>query len=464
MSQNGEGRLDDLFERAMESVLDRGVTLATPITKYPVSQIEDALRFMQSGKHIGKLLIQYDAGDIAPVIQPSRGATTFASDATYVVSGGLGGLGLEIIKWMVDQGAKHLCIISRRGLVDESAKAVVTGLQDRGVTIVTPSCDITDKKALEETISSTLSGMPPVRGCIQASAVFNDNVFKQMTADDWHSPLDVKCTGSMNLWETLRSRSEKATLDFFVMLSSLFGATGNSGQSNYSAGNAYQDAMARHLSSQGHHVVSLNAPVLSDAGMVAAIPILVEYLLSVGIPHMTIGELINALEYYCRPANQSTKVGVKEAQLFPRFWRPEYSADEGAEQPGWQHEPMYNHMALQGGLGGTRTGGENTSGKRLTSSLIAAADSLEAAQKIVLGALLEQLAKTLGYELEDLDPAKPMNAHGVDSLVAVEMRVWMTKEIGADISGFELTSGERMEQLAARAAAASRFLSALKGE
>jgi NADPH:quinone reductase-like Zn-dependent oxidoreductase len=173
MRQKGAGRLDDLFERAMESVIGRGLKLATPIKKYQISEIEDAMRFMQGGKHIGKLLIQYDAGDIVPVIQQSRGATTFASDATYVVSGGLGGLGLEIVQWMVSQGAKHLCIISRRGLVDESAKTVVADLQSQGVEIVTPACDINDKKTLEETMSSTLSGMPPVRGCIQASAVFN---------------------------------------------------------------------------------------------------------------------------------------------------------------------------------------------------------------------------------------------------------------------------------------------------
>jgi hypothetical protein len=291
-----------------------------------------------------------------------------------------------------------------------------------------------------------------------------DNIFKEMTADGWHSAVDVKSTGSMNLWETFSSRSANGSLDFFAMLSSLFGVTGNSGQANYAAGNAYQDAMARQLSSQGHNVVALNAPLLSDAGMVAARPMLKEYLLSVGLPGMTIGELINTLDYYCRPASQRTKVGAVEAQLLPRLWRPEYSADEGAEQPAWQHEPMYNHLVLQGGLGGARQSGENNSGKRLTSGLIAAAESLEAAQKIVLTAMLEQLAKVLGYELVDLDPGKPMNAYGVDSLVAVEMRVWMTKEVGADISVFELTSGERMEQLAARAASASRFLPNLKGE
>ncbi|PVH93633.1 mycocerosic acid synthase [Periconia macrospinosa] len=475
MRNNGQGRLDDIFSRAMTSVLggeqesECGLKAFTPIKNYPVSQIEDALRFMQSGKHIGKLVIEYNASDMVAVLQPSTIAapTTFAADATYVVSGGLGGLGLEIVKWMVDQGARNLCLVSRSGLVvGTAAESVVTELRSQGVKVVTPACDITNKEALEEMVSSTLADMPPVRGCIQASAVFADNIFEQMTIDGWHSAVAVKSTGSMNLWESLTSHSSNSTLDFFAMLSSLFGVTGNSGQANYAAGNAYQDAMARHLSSQGHNVIALNAPVLSDAGVVATIPKLKEYLTSTGLPFMSVGELINTLDYYCRPADQRiTNVGAVEAQLFPRLSRPEYSANEGAEQPGWQHEPMYNHMVLRGGLSGSKNAGESgAGGKRLTSSLIAAAESLEAAQKIVLEALLEQLAKTLGYELEDLDPAKPMNAHGVDSLVAVEMRVWMTKEIGADISVFELTSGEKMEQLAARAAAGSRFLPNFKSE
>ncbi|KAK1988362.1 mycocerosic acid synthase [Colletotrichum cereale] len=462
MRKTDSGRLDDLFACAMQSIED--LNRKMPITKYTVSKVQDAMRFMQSGKHIGKILIECNPDDVVQVVERSRPATNFALDATYVVSGGFGGLGLEIIRWMVNQGARNLIVISRKGPVDEAAKALVEDLKSNNVNIVTPSCDITDKKALEKTMSLALSSMPPIRGCIQASTVLHDNVFSSMTADEWHGAVNVKVTGSKNLWEVLSASSQNAalkSLDFFIMLSSLTGLTGNNGQSNYSAGNAYQDAMAKHLTAQGHNVVAINAPVMSDAGMVAVRPMLKEYLLSIGWACMSVGELINALDYYCRPADPSqgdANTRAKAAQVVPMLWLPKYSADEGAEQPTWQHEPMYNHLVLHGAQTSGSLPGKQGSGKRSTADLIAASTSPEDSEAIVLDALLKQLSKILSYELVDLDPSRPMSAYGVDSLVAVELRVWLTKEIGADISVFELTSGQRIAQLAAKAATTSRFL------
>lgn len=278
-----------------------------------------------------------------------------------------------------------------------------------------------------------------------------------MTIDEWHKSVDVKVGGSDNLWEVISANGN--TPDFFVMLSSIIGFTGLIGQTNYAAGNAYQSAMARHLASQGHNVVALNAPVLSDAGMVAEKPKLQEYLLSVGWPVMSTTELLNTLDYYCHAEGATPK---EEAQLAPRLWLPQYSADEGADQPRWQHNPFFNHLRLQTGAqgGSGLPGGKQGSSKRSTSDLIAAAASLEEAETIVLEALLDQLTRTLSYELADLEPGRPLNAYGVDSLAAVELRVWMTKEIGADISVFEMTSGQRIGQLSAKAAAISRFLPA----
>ncbi|KAH7020600.1 KR domain-containing protein [Ilyonectria destructans] len=110
--------------------------------------------------------------------------------------------------------------------------------------------------------------MPPVCGCIQTSTVLRDGVFSEMPAEEWHRAVKVKVTGSKNLWEVLTSEDTTSALEFFIMLSSLTGVTGNNGQSDYSAGNSYQDAIAKYLSSHGHNVVALNAPVLTDAGMV----------------------------------------------------------------------------------------------------------------------------------------------------------------------------------------------------
>lgn len=173
MQQTDMERIEDLFQRAIDSVLGQGLKRTTPITRYSLSQVQDALRHMQSGKHIGKLVIERHDTDVVPVAQLRKPVSKFSPDATYVVSGGFGGLGQEIIRWMVNRDAKNLIVTSRRGAVDESATSLVASLQREGVKIAAPACDITDKKALAQVISSCLSEMPPVRGCVQASTVLN---------------------------------------------------------------------------------------------------------------------------------------------------------------------------------------------------------------------------------------------------------------------------------------------------
>ncbi|KAI1745051.1 polyketide synthase [Xylaria scruposa] len=461
MQQNDMGRLEDLFQRTIDSVLS--LKRATPITTYPISNIQDALRHMQSGKHIGKLVVEPHEHDVVAVLQRPRPLAKFSPDATYVVSGGFGGLGQKIIRWMANLGVRHLIVTSRSGAVDKSAKKLVADLRQEGVNVAAPACDITDKSEMENIISTCLSKMPPVRGCIQASTILNDNKFSEMTIDQWHRVLKVKVSGTWNLWETLGSKNADRSLDFFVMLSSMATTIGNPGQANYAAGNSYQDALARHLSSQGHNVVALDVPMMSDAGMVATKPALLEYLYSIGWSHMTAEELISTLDYHCRSLGKDEKIKPERAVVVPRLWLPRYSAADGAHQPAWQHEPRFNHMITQN-QGGDESLAKKGSGKGSTAALLSAAKSKQEAEQIVLQALLEKLTKVLSVDIEELDPARPMHAYGVDSLVAVELRTWISKEIGSDVSVFEMTGGQRIGQLAATAAGISRFVQALMHE
>ncbi|KAI3326206.1 polyketide synthase [Xylariaceae sp. AK1471] len=457
MQQNDMGRLEDLFQRTIDIVLGQELERATPITAYSFSRIQEALRYMQSGKHIGKLVVEPHETDVVPMLQRPEARASFSADATYVVSGGFGGLGQKLIRWMVNLGVRNLVVTSRSGAVDKSAKALVADLQQEGVNVAALACDITDSKSLEEAISGCLSRMPPVRGCIQTSMVLNDNKFSDMTIDEWHKALNVKVSGTRNLWEILSSKNTDLSLDFFIMLSSMVTTIGNPGQANYAAGNAYQGAFARQLSSQGHNVVAFNVPLMSDAGVVATKPALMEYFFSIGWSHMLTEELIAALDYHCCSLDKNKAISPEHADIVPRLWLPRYSAAEGALQPAWQHEPRFNHMIMHNGSGDGSTV-KKGSGKGSTAALLSAATSPQEAEEIVLEALLEKLTKVLSVDIAELDPARPMHAYGVDSLVAVELRTWMTKEIGSDVSVFEMTSGQRIGQLASSAAGTSRFV------
>ncbi|KAI3319763.1 polyketide synthase [Xylariaceae sp. AK1471] len=425
-------------QRTVASVLGQGLKRSTPITTFSMSHIQDALRHMQTGKHSGKLVIVPDENDIVP----------FAADATYVVAGGFGGLGQRFIRWMVRRGARNIIVLSRSGPKDASAKTLVADLGREGVNVAAPACDITKKANLEDTISSCLSDMPP------------DNRFSDMTLAEWHQALSVKVAGSRNLWETLSSRNADGSLDFFVMLSSMISTHGNTGQANYGAGNSFQDAYAKYLASRGHNAVTINVPMMSDAGIIATKPGLGEYFLSIGWSHMMTDELIASMDYYCRPLGKTEDVTPEGAHVVPRMWLPGYTKAEGAIELPWQHNPMFSHMLLHGEQA-RRAAGAKTSGKGTTASSLESAQSQEEAKGIVLEALLEKLAKVLSIDVAELDASSPMLAYGVDSLVAVELRTWMTKVIGSDVSVFEMTGGQRIEQIAAKAATTSRFVQLL---
>ncbi|KAH9896185.1 beta-ketoacyl synthase domain-containing protein [Xylariomycetidae sp. FL2044] len=461
MQENDPKRMSRLFQRTIKSVFreDDVLKRSTPITASPFSKIQDIMRLMQTGKHLGKLVMEPHVDDVVHMLAPrTKGAANFQSDATYVVAGGLGGLGQVIVRWMVDQGAKHLVLLSRNGPQNDATRNFIAEIESNCDRVVTPKCDITDSDALSRVMADALSSMPPVRGCIQASMVLHDTEFENMTLEQWQNPVRVKVDGTRNLWDVLGNRGLDAKLDFFIMLSSTTSVIGNPSQSSYSAGNAYQDALARQLASQGHRAISLNVPMLTDAGFVFDKPELMEQLRSIGWTHITCEELLAVLDYHCRPSGEEETISAARAQVVPRLWLPQYTAAPGLSVPQWQEENRFSHLTLRDGSQGSHGNASQSNAKAAaTADLLSAAKSPEEAQGIVVEALLAKLSRVLSIDTAELDAAKPLNAYGIDSLVAVELRSWTNKEIGADLSVFEMTGKGSISQLAATAVKRSRF-------
>lgn len=93
------------------------------------------------------------------------------SDATYIIAGGLGGLGRSAAQWLSTKGAKNLVLLSRSGPVTSASKELVHELQSFGVRVETPRCDVSDARSLSEVLRACELSMPPIRGCIQGTMV-----------------------------------------------------------------------------------------------------------------------------------------------------------------------------------------------------------------------------------------------------------------------------------------------------
>lgn len=227
-----------------------------PIKVFDYSNIEQAFRTVQEDQNVGKVVLRLTEESMVPALLHNTNQLKLNSNATYVLAGGLGGIGRALALYLADHGAGHLAFLSRTGRLSTQAQEVLDQLRRRNLHAAVYACDITDQEKLKETFSKIQTEMPHIKGVIQAATVLRDGLFESMSYENWVEATRPKIDGSWNLHETMPK-----DLDFFVMLSSISGIMGNRGQSNYCAGNTYQDALAHHRQSLGltAHTIDLGA-------------------------------------------------------------------------------------------------------------------------------------------------------------------------------------------------------------
>ncbi|KAF8538722.1 KR domain-containing protein [Trichophaea hybrida] len=247
--------------------------------------------------------------------------------------------------------------------------------------------------------------MPPIKGCIKGSMV-------------------LRGQGSWNLHSLLPQ-----DLDFFVLLSSLSSVTGNCGQANYCIGNTYQDAVARHGISRGL-AVALDLGMILSVGFAAENQESMDNLKSAGFVGIREEEFLVVLDYHCNP-NLAVESPLKSQVLIGIESTDELKA-KGFDEPFWLRDPLFQQF-FQMGSSGSKAAGDSSASVSYE-ALLTTADSVDTAGGVIAEGLSRKLSKALSISTEDIDTSRPFHAYGVDSLVAVELRNWFIKEIGADVA------------------------------
>jgi hypothetical protein len=281
-----------------------------------------------------------------------------------------------------------------------------------------------------------------------------------MTSEDMSASLRPKVNGSWNL-HTLLPKD----MDFFVMLSSSAGIVGSRGQGNYSAGNTYQDALA-------HYRVSRNLPAVAiDLGMILGVGYVAESSSETNEAQQTsvvanlknLGLIgIREEEFLAILAAAITNCGKPETnipcQIITGLSTGGIMRQNGtSEDPYWFADARFSHLKLMDTQ--TNLTEIKSSGPPLQ-HLLGEVASIAAAATIICEAIASRLAKSLRVPLEDLDPSKPVNAYGVDSLIAVELRNFIFREIKADMSIFDILSSIPLTMLSSKIAANSTLVQA----
>ena len=227
-----------------------------PLKVFSPEQVVEAFRYMQRAQHIGKIVVTQ---------QPlARAEVRLSGEGTYLITGGLGGLGLLVANWLVEQQVRHLVLVSRRGPSQE-AQTQLQVLSEKGAQVVVAIADVSDYGAMAEVIHSIEQSHPPLRGIIHAAGVLDDGTLQQLSWQKFATVMDPKVQGAWNLHQLTRS----AQPSFFVLFSSAASMLGSPGQGNHSAANAFLDGLAHYRQSLGLPGQSLNLGAVIQIGEAA---------------------------------------------------------------------------------------------------------------------------------------------------------------------------------------------------
>ncbi|KAI0378207.1 putative polyketide synthase [Hypomontagnella monticulosa] len=439
----------DLAERspsqeALSYAVSNMDALMTTVTKerisqFPASSMEDVLSSLRLTNDQKTVVITFDESDTADITVPTRPKYEFDHQGTYIIAGGLGGLGREISRWLVRRGARHLLLLSRNGPRTPEALELLAELEGQGVQVETPCCNVSDQGALKSTLAACAERLPPIKGCIQASMVMTESPFLEMPYSDWKAAVTPKVLGSWNLHEELPKG-----LDFFVMISSVQGVLGTVLLSGYNAGNTYQDAVARYRVSQGERAVSLDLGGVSDIGFIAEnekYKTIFER--NRKLSALLLKEVCALLDVYCDP---KTSLSATSCQSVVGINHPEnWDSDDDSftiKQPFWGH---LHYMPSSSSNDQEELDDATGSSKRKQTVnpavKLAAAKSAEEAVEIVVEALVERIHRLLGTDKDRVDLERPMQSYGIDSLSAIDLRNWISKVFDVDMPVFEILGG-----------------------
>ncbi len=378
---------------------ESGVLRPLPLRTFPISRTIEAFRFMSQARHIGKIVITQE--EEVAMVRP---------DATYLVTGGMGGLGLTVARGLVERGARHVVLMGRSP-VTESGQPELDKLRQDGVNVIVAQADVAVAADMARVLAQIAADMPPLRGVFHAAGVLADGRFANQTWAQFAKVMAPKILGTVNLDQLTRN----LPLDFFVCFSAGAALLGSPGQVNYSAANAFMDGLAHARRASGLPALSVNWGAWADVGMAAAVDerTKAQWRAS-GIDLIPPSEGTALLFYLL--AQPVTQVGV-----LPMNW-----AKLGQQTGGGEKRPFLQHLLSA----------PSTSAKPQAEAemLLANLAEMPAGERFDLlqTYVQKQVALVLGLGATQIpDPQQGLTDIGMDSLMAVELEQPVAGRCGA---------------------------------
>ena len=395
---------------------DQSQFSALPVKTFSITQSIQAFRYMQQAKHIGKVVLTF----------PSEAkAVSIGDDGCYLITGGLGALGLKVAQWMVEQGGRHIVLVGRRS-PSEAAREAIAQMEAKGAKVSVLLGDISQRSAVENILNQltlSIEDHLPLKGVVHAAGVLEDGILSQLSWQQFSRVMAPKVDGAWHLHELTKD----LPLDFFVCFSSITSLIGSPGQGNYAAANAFMDGLMQHRRALGLPGVSINWGPWADVGMAAQLGSTAQDRLKArGVNPIEPSLGLNILGDLLTQA-------MAQVGAFSIDW-PKFTAKL---PPGVELPVLERFQSVGSGREGYLQG-------------------LEALKKVPVGErrshlvahLQAEIADVLGYDSPDeiaLD--QPLADLGVDSLMAVELANQLEHNLGPTIPASFLFEHPTLEGL-----------------
>lgn len=352
---------------------------------------------------------------------------SFRSDAAYLITGGLSGLGLVVARWMVDHGARKLALMGRHG-PSEQAQSVISGMREMGAEITIARGDVAIRKEIRTVIDRIAADKKPLRGIIHCAGTLDDGILLQQSWDRFRKVMKAKISGSWNL----HCLTMDKVLDFFVLFSSGASLLGSSGQGNHAAANAFMDALAHHRRALDLPGLSINWGAWSKVGAAAKNNIARRVQTKgMGLIHPEKGLTVLGHLLQTNPV----QVGV-----LPIRWS-DFFQEIGVGDGNKLFERLLQQVKEKTIVNETREM-EPEMAKQLQNY------SPSKRYNFLFRKIQNEAIKSLGLDKGDLiDPSQPLSELGLDSLMAVELRNCISLMVGKPLSATLLFNYPSLDEL-----------------
>ena len=399
--------------RSLMAEAERGDIRPLPIRTFSIRDAVAAFRYVAQARHIGKVVLRQPGVDL-----------WISDQATYLITGGFGGLGLRCARWLIERGARSV-VLAGRSAPSKVAEQEIDALRATGAHILPVRADIARPADMMELFDRIDRELPPLRGIINAAGTLVDGTLRQQSWENFQRVLAPKMDGSWHLHDLTRTRQ----LDFFVLFSSVASVLGAPGQANHAAANAFEDALAYARRAEGLPAISINWGAWSELGS-AVRDDLEQRRNKLGVGTLTPDEALLLFEEILR----DNPVDIAAARM---DW-----AKFVAQRPGMATQ--FKHL-LRGQE--KPVAPKEKRGESLIAQLQAAPESQ---RPELLREYLEGVARSvLGFPAgRRIDPLQPLQELGLDSLMAVEFRNALALAVERSLPATLLFSYPSLEDIA----------------